>query len=496
MTSRMRRSTLTALLASSLSLSLAVSAGAAPLSPAAHRHPPPAGRLTRNPPAAPVDTVHYFGGRVISNVKVVEVAWGASVSASYLTKLQGFYEAIVKSPFIDWMTEYDTIGKTGDDGQPGSAQHIGRGSFGGLVVISPKNAATTLDDTDIQAELAAQLDAGALPPPSLDAKGNVDSLYMFDFAPGYLISEQGDYSCQAFDAYHYTINYKGMSVPYGVHPDCGDPFEYKTLVHSHELAEAITDAEIGLVTGANVARPAAWMSVGANAGEVGDLCDSTQASVAGYTVQKIWSNYAGGCVSEIPICDGAASPPACRTCTAFDEGNACSGATPACATKGASAGKCVTCSSEAAQACTGATPACDDATNTCVACVSDASCTGATPVCDTSAHTCHGCSGDAQCGAGKVCDQSGDAMHGACVACTSDAQCPGQQCNLTSHACQSAPPPSQTGGGGANAGDGSGSDGGSGCGIGGAPKAEPKDAVLALFSAVFLLASRRRRRAT
>jgi len=97
-----------------------------------------------NPPTSPLSSdVKYFGGRVISNVKIVEISWGASVDSNYMTQLQGFYTAIVKSPFVDWMTEYDTIGLTGfADLQPGSNQHIGRGSFIGNVVITPANKST------------------------------------------------------------------------------------------------------------------------------------------------------------------------------------------------------------------------------------------------------------------------------------------------------------------------------------------------------------------
>src|SRR3954469_10106792 len=114
-----------------------------------------------NPPMSPLSSdVKYFGGRVISNVKIVEIAWNANVDATYMTQLQGFYTAIVKSPFIDWMTEYDTIGLTGFvDLQPGSNQHIGRGSFVSSVVLTPANKATSLTDQDIQTELAAQLAA-------------------------------------------------------------------------------------------------------------------------------------------------------------------------------------------------------------------------------------------------------------------------------------------------------------------------------------------------
>ncbi len=387
----------------------------------------------------------YFGGHVISNVKIVEISWGSAVDSNYMTQLQGFYTAIVKSPFIDWMTEYDTIGLTGfADLMPGSNQHIGRGSFVSSVVITPANKSTALTDQDIQTELMAQLAANNLPPPSLDAGGNVDSLYMVDFPQGTSISLVGLQSCSSFGAYHGTFTYQKMSVPYGVHPYCGYSFPLSCVIHSHELAEAITDTEVGLVeynTTNLCARPLAWTTLASTAWaseETADLCEGTSDTIAGYAVQKIWSNYAQTCVAQIPICDGVLVPPACRPCNTFDSGQAC---TNACALGGTKEGQCVTCTSKYASACTGATPVCDDASYTCVACVENKDCTDATkPICESSTHTCRACTADADCGgdsdagtdagASQVCD----VPSGKCVACNTDAQCKTNE-TCTAHAC-------------------------------------------------------------
>ncbi|HEY1960513.1 MAG TPA: hypothetical protein VGH28_33110 [Polyangiaceae bacterium] len=414
----------------------------------------------------------YYGGRVISNVKVVEIAWNASVDAGYMTQLQAFYTTIVTSSFIDWLSEYDTTGLDGfTDFQPGSNQHIGRGSFVGNLVLVPANKSNVLDDTDIQAELVAQLGSGALPAPALDKDGNVDSLYMIDFPSGVTISLVGMQSCSSFGAYHGTVKYKGMSVPYGVHPYCGYSFQTATVVHSHELVEAITDTEVGLVetnTTNPSARPLAWVTIAATAWdseEVADLCEGTSATVAGYTVQKIWSNYAQACVSEIPICDGVLVPPACRPCTAFDDENACPSA---CATSGPKAGECVTCTSKDSKACAGATPACDDATYTCVACAENADCKNASaPTCDTTTHTCRGCESNAECGDAGVCDLSTDPQKNQCVACDDATQCKlGETC--IAHACVA------QNDGGADAGDDeSGGGAGCSCDIEGAPSRAP-----------------------
>jgi MYXO-CTERM domain-containing protein len=128
-------------------------------------------------PTAPNDKLKYYGGRVISNVKVIAVFWGPNISTAFQSQIGAFYSTITGSPFLDWLTEYDTIGKVGFvDGMPGSNQHIGRGTYVGGYVITPENTSVALTDDDIQKELVAQINGGHLPQPALDADGNVDSL--------------------------------------------------------------------------------------------------------------------------------------------------------------------------------------------------------------------------------------------------------------------------------------------------------------------------------
>jgi MYXO-CTERM domain-containing protein len=446
-------------------------------------------------PFAPGQLV-YYGGRVLSNVKIVSVSWGSSVDATYMTNLGGFYTAITKSPFIDWMMEYDTLGLTGYvDGLPGSKQHIGRGGYAGEFVLALQHTSSSVNDDDIQTELAYQLGTGGLPAPELDSGGNVNSLYMVDFPSG--ISMPG--ACSSFGAYHGTFIYKGLSVPYGVHPNCGYSFDTSTIIHSHELAEAMTDMEVGLNTQAGpCARPLAWGTVaptGAASYEAGDLCQGTSATIAGYVVQKIWSNYANGCVAEIPICDGVLVAPACRPCTAYDDGAACEGSKPACATQGPSQGQCVQCTSAYPNACVETlTDVCDDPSYTCVGCLANKDCGGASPVCDLTKKTCRPCAADNDCDKGTVCDRSSDGAQGHCVQCTSDVQCPaGGKCDPATHACL--PPPAPDAGGPPDAGIADqpppAADTGCACDIA-SPASGTKQAMLALV-AVTLIVRRRRR---
>ncbi|MFI5297798.1 MAG: hypothetical protein ACHREM_06825 [Polyangiales bacterium] len=259
--------------------------------------PPPGTRVVESTPNA---QLNYYGGKVISNVEIVAVNWGPSVDSTVSSGIGGFYSAITNSAYFDFLSEYNTTTASTQDGAPGSNQTIGRGSFVGQVTITPGNTSTQLADSDIQAELQAQIASGALPAPD----GN--TLYMVDFPPGVTITQGGSQSCVDFCAYHGTMTLNGASVPYGVMPDfspgsgcdqgCGsDPstFNNQTSVHSHEMIEAVTDMEVGI--GTTVGRPLAWYDT--SNGEIGDICNAQQANVAGYTVQKEWSNAQHACVS-------------------------------------------------------------------------------------------------------------------------------------------------------------------------------------------------------
>jgi pre-peptidase len=252
----------------------------------------------------------YFGGRVISNVRVVQVLYG---SGTYIPEISGanmgnFYTQSTNSAYMDWLTEYNTTGHS-----PGTNQTIGRGTFQSKVQITPSSAhnGSTIDDSAIQAEIAAQISAGTLPAPTTDAAGNVNTLYMVNFPAGKTITQGGSNSCQAggFCAYHGTFAMGSQHLYYGVLPDmssssgcasgCGTSttFNNQTSVASHEMIEAVTDAEVGLAT--VVGPPLAWYNN--SQGEIGDICNAQQGTIVGgdgvtYTVQKEYDNATGTCI--------------------------------------------------------------------------------------------------------------------------------------------------------------------------------------------------------
>lgn len=275
-----------------------------------------------NTSAPPGAHANYYGGRVVSNMNVVQVIYGAG---SYLAGVTGsgpggrtvgtFYQGVLNSPYVDWLVEYNT------NTQPGTRtnQIIGRGSFTSQVTITPASAASTISDASIQTELSNQIVAGVLPPPTHDAAGNNNTYYAIFFPHGKTITQGGSASCVSggFCAYHGTIaNVPGFGeVYYGVHPDmqagsgcdvgCGNaalPFDNMTSVASHEMVETITDPEVGLAT--TFGPPLAWYDP--TYGEVSDTCNAIQGSVVGsdgltYTVQTTYSNVANDCIVTRPL---------------------------------------------------------------------------------------------------------------------------------------------------------------------------------------------------
>jgi hypothetical protein len=261
----------------------------------------------------------YFGGPVISNAHVVQVLYGTGsynlqVAGSSSPTMGNFFSDLLgtRSGYIDLLRQYST------DISGGTNQIIGSGTFGGLFQIIPSaaNNGSTIDDSNIQAELLAQINAGHLPGAVLDAAGNVNTIYMIYFPPGKTITERGSRSCVAggFCAYHgttsNTLNSKHLL--YGVLPDmqagsgcstgCGasSVFGNYTSVTSHELSETITDADAGIAT--CCAAPLAWYDM--HNGEIGDICNGQQGSYTAngttYTVQLEFSNAANNCVLPPP----------------------------------------------------------------------------------------------------------------------------------------------------------------------------------------------------
>lgn len=245
----------------------------------------------RSAPVASLSSANlkYFGGPVLANVNVYAVYWGANVRNQ--AHINAFYPAVLDSAYMDWLSEYNT-----------PTQSIGRGTFGGAVVDTTPPSGTSVSDSQIQAEIKRLIDAGKLP------ANDGNNLYMMYFPPGMKISgpQGAGSSCVQFCAYHGTFTKNGKNGYYGVMPDLGGSCaggcgggsleDNITEVSSHELIEAVTDGAVGLAT--TVGPPLAWYDN--SNGEIGDICNGTAATVAGFTVQLEWSNKLKKCIATNP----------------------------------------------------------------------------------------------------------------------------------------------------------------------------------------------------
>jgi hypothetical protein len=270
---------------------------------------------------APGAHLTYFGGPVISNIQVVVVFWGTNVAPAITANgtIDQFFTDITSSRYFDLLTEYTTAGITGANGTSTSNQTIGHGTFGGKFTITPSicpgSAACTVTNTQIQTELAAQINSHVLPAPQTDIHGIINTYYAIYFPPNVTISlDPTTRSCVSggFCAYHSNT---GSLVPYGVMPDfstggcslgCGSgtTLQIATAVSSHEMAEALTDPEVG--SASVFGPPLGWYDGPTpNLGEIADLCDPINVTVnAGsstYTVEMLFSNVQNMCVSGPPV---------------------------------------------------------------------------------------------------------------------------------------------------------------------------------------------------
>lgn len=231
---------------------------------------------------APATPPHlsYRGGRLIQNVEVFTIYWGGNWAhtpayTALASRINGFFSAILTSPLIDQLAEYNT-----------SSPHftIGHGLLKGTKTITAAAPApgTSVSDTTIRTVLNSWIAAHTVPAPT------ANSLYFIYTDFNVKVTMGGSASCTSFCGYHNNIGSTYYAVmPF---PSCSgclgglSTFNAITGTSSHELCEAITDPIPG----------SGWYD---NAhGEIGDICAWKFKTVAGYNVQLEWSNKFQKCI--------------------------------------------------------------------------------------------------------------------------------------------------------------------------------------------------------
>jgi hypothetical protein len=293
----------------------------------------------------------YCGGPVISNIEIVPVFWTDSVRPSISAWAPGYLSTLAQSPFVDMLSEYSTLGTVGavcgsttDGGTyfvgppyPRSTnQLITRGTARDPHTIFPmRTPGLVIQDRDaaIGEELLAQIDTGNLPAPTFDAQGYPNTVFVVFFPTAYEI-RIGDFgSCHAFLGYHSSVanpaqvSCAGHYVPYVVVADCSGPMDDVVITVSHEIAESITNPDVGPTANDPQIGDGAWSlgptspcadtSLCTSCGEIADVCRlKGTAPVPGTTIraQYVWSQDQKSCSVANPTVTAQTTPtfaPAC-----------------------------------------------------------------------------------------------------------------------------------------------------------------------------------------
>jgi hypothetical protein len=217
----------------------------------------------------------YRGGHLLQNVKVHTVFWGkkwsAGPGAAMLGKLNDFFAAILDSPLIAQLAEYNVPGQT-----------IGPGTLSGTTTIAAHAPTTHVTDSTIGRSLKSWIKTKVIPP------NDPNTLYFVYLDPGVVSVMGGSKSCQSYCGYHSHVGGIYYAVmPYPLCDGClggMSAFDALTGTSSHELCEAITDPVPG----------SGWYD-DAN-GEIGDICAWNFKKVGAYNVQLEWSNKEKKCL--------------------------------------------------------------------------------------------------------------------------------------------------------------------------------------------------------
>jgi hypothetical protein len=250
--------------------------------------------------AREVPTVTNQGGAVLSNVRAQALYLGSDwlTNSSYLSQsrtLSNFLGGLVNGPYMDMLQN--------------AGYGVGRGSFYGSGYFNASlNKTQYLTDTTIRDYLTTAIDMGWLLPPTQYSLGG-NNLYVVFVEDNVAVSNSSGTSVQGFTAYHTSFFGGGYNpiakyawsadIHYVVVPYAGGSIPLKsgtasngqwsflstlnsmTMAASHEVAEAVTDPDVGH-PGATLT----WYDKALN-NEIGDIANERTVYLNGFAVQRL-----------------------------------------------------------------------------------------------------------------------------------------------------------------------------------------------------------------
>jgi hypothetical protein len=245
------------------------------------------------------------GGPIIAVPKIVTVTFPGDSNA---TQLEAFGAQATSNPWWDTVRQ----GYCATGGTP----CLSDGPAGTSVEVTAANApAASYTDSaqggpsTLQTYIQGLVTGGTIPQP------DASTILVFYFPASTAITLDGSASCQTFGGYHNSTTAGGVTFTYAIIDECapqtggGGPtlslLQETTFASSHEIVEAATDpyqqqsaTSITLGFYLDFSDPAIipWNNIGG--GEAADMCvdlvglGQDEATEAGFTVQRIWSNAA------------------------------------------------------------------------------------------------------------------------------------------------------------------------------------------------------------
>jgi uncharacterized membrane protein len=242
------------------------------------RQPRPTRLLVEQLESRDLLSVTYHSGPLLHNVEVETVYYGSAWTSDPALRQLGqqvddYFRYVTNSPYMDLLDQYG----------------VGRGSFLDHDLSGIGQTTGRVSDTQLRSFLDGEIASGRLQAP------NANRLYTIFTPPNVAVTLGTQDSQHDFYGYHntftdrsgHTIYYAVMAHPTGNADVPGlDVFRQETDVASHELAEGVTDPNVG----------GGWWD-NRTGYEIGDFCGATHYGVLnGYTVQSEWSNRDNDCV--------------------------------------------------------------------------------------------------------------------------------------------------------------------------------------------------------